>query len=214
MMSTAIRLDDSQSVSDFRVLLQRAEKSTDGVIRLRADQGILRATVCTFAPFGLLDAAPTVLGMRTFAETNLTEMDALLSIRSLLDRLARTEPTETLLSMPATRETASWAGVDAPQGNWVEVAELAAGELTGVALAGIAEVAQALPENPGELIVREVRQQVWARELSGFSELTSASAFTAHMLGFLTNQSSARVYQSGRWLRLSTSSGHVLVYRR
>jgi len=116
--------------------------------------------------------------------------------------------------LPPVRETASWSGVDAPQGEWVRVAELSASALNGIALAGIAEVARALPDNPGDLIVREVREQVWGQVLSQFSALTGASAFTAHILGFLSNQDRAQVFESGRWLRLSTSSGHVLVYRR
>jgi len=214
MMSTAIQFDDDRSVSDFKVFLQRAEKSTDGVVRLRADRGTVRATVSTFAPFGLLDSAPTVLGMKIFSEETAQDLDALVNIRALLDRLARSEPQETELPLPPMRETAPWAGVDAPQGDWVAAGEIPTSMLNGIALAGISEVAQALPDNAGELIVREVRQQVWSRELSDFPQLTTGVAFTAHILGFLSNTENAHVFESGRWLRLTTRSGHVLVYRR
>lgn len=213
-MSTVIQFDDDRSVSDFKVFLQRAERSTDGVVRLRAERGTLRATVSTFAPFGLLDSSPTVLGMKIFSEQTAIDLDTLVNIRALMDRLARSEPQQTLLPLPPMRETASWAGVDAPQGGWIATGEIAASSLTGFALAGISEVAEALPNNAGELIVREVRQQVWSRELSEFPQLTSGVAFTSHILGFLSNQESAQLFESGRWLRLTTRSGHVLVYRR
>lgn len=214
LMSAILQLGDDQSLSDLRVFLHRAEKSTDAVVRLRAEDNVLRASVCTFSPFGLLDASPTILGMRTFAELSGTRLDTLLSIRGLLDRIARLAPDETIVPIPPIRETAAWAGVDAPRGDWAFVSELPVALLTGAALAGIAEVADALPENPGELIVREVRQQVWGRPIADGGQLTAATAFTAHMLGFLASHDVVRVFSSGRWMRISTPSGHVLVYQR
>lgn len=213
-MPDSIELDSPEAMHDLRVFVQRADSVSDGVVRLRASQGALRATVCTFAPLGILDQAPTILGMRIFRIADRMDSDLLLSGRALLDRFARLDDDSVSLEIPPTRETAAWAGRDVPRDDWRRLDSLETSVLNGVALAGIAEVAAALPDNPGELLVREVRDHVWNRPLENYPELTSATALTGHILGFFSRDAVATVYQSDRWLRLSTSVGHVLVFLR
>lgn len=213
-MSTSLTFADAESLADLRTFLQRAADVTDGVARFTSGDGVLRVSVCTFAPFGILDQVPTVLGMRTFAELSGLDTDAVVSGRAMLDRIAHQAPTATQLGIPPMRETAAWAGVETPKGGWQQQTEISTSTLTGFALAGIAEVADALPNQPGDVLVREVRGHVWGREIEGSQGIPQSAAFTAHMLGFLAQDAPVRVFESGRWLRLSTHTGHVLVYRR
>lgn len=213
-MSLALEFEDAQSVADARLFLERASGVTDGVVRFTASGSVLRTTVCTFAPLGILEQVPTVLGMRTFTERSGSTFDAVLSARSILDRIAHLQPGDTVLGIPPVRESAAWVGVDSPKSGWVATGQVSTESLNGVALAGIAEVADALPEKPGEVLVREVRGHVWGSSLMELPELPKSVAFTAHMLGFLSQDAPALVFESGQWMRLSTKTGHVLVYRR
>lgn len=209
-----IELNSPEALHDLRVFLQRSESVSDGVVRLRCSQGALRATVCTFAPLGILDTAPTVLGMRIFPALEQEQFDLLLSGRAMLDRFAHLNAEATAIGVPPTRETAAWAGQDAPQDDWQRVSDIDTAVLNGVALAGIAEVAQALPDHPGEILVREVREHVWNRNLDGCDIVTGAAALTGHILGFFGRDPVASVYQAERWTRVTTSVGHVLMFRR
>ena len=213
-MADSLTLQDPEALTDFRIFLERASQCTDGVVRVTSGDSVARVTVCTFSPFGLLDTSPTVLGMRTFADESASRFDAVLSTRGLLDRIAHLEPGSAVLTIPPMRETATWVGVVPPQGEWRELGNIPVSTLNGSALAGIAEVADALPDNPGELVTREVRSLIWGAPLDTNFELPRAVAFTAHMLGFLAGTAAVRIYESERWMRASTPFGHVLVYRR
>lgn len=213
-MTGELHFDDARSVADFKLFLERALTATDGVVRVTVGDGTLRATVCTFSPFGLLDTAATVLGMRVFAETSGAAHDLVLSGRALLDRIAHLADGDAHISIPPTRETATWVGIEPPRDGWQHIADVPAALFGEVAQKGFATVAEALPADAGEPVVREIRNSVWSQPLSGAEFLPSSVAFTAHLLGFLTSAEAVRVYESGRWMRASTPHGHVLVYRR
>jgi len=83
-------------------------------------------------------------------------------------------------------------------------------DLKAVAKQGIAEIARDAPEGSGAHVVAALRQRVWARDSRTTPPIPSGAAFAAYTLGFLT-QESARVFAHGRWIRLSTATGHVLV---
>ena len=55
-----------------------------------------------------------------------------------------------------------------------------------------------------------LRQRVWGRPTATTPPVPSGSAFAAYALGFLTG-GPVRVFAHGRWTRLSTDAGHVLV---
>jgi hypothetical protein len=82
--------------------------------------------------------------------------------------------------------------------------------LRTVAIQGIAEITHGTPQGSGAHVVAAARQRVWARDTQTTPPIPSGAAFAAYALGFLTQQS-ARVLAHGRWTRLSTETGHVLV---
>src|SRR3978361_897274 len=92
-------LVDALSLGDLKVFLGRAARVGTGSVRLIGGQGVLAVYAAVLTPQGLLDDAPTVLGLRTFAlhDKNLT-FDEIVSIRAFLERLA-------LLSVVVNGET-------------------------------------------------------------------------------------------------------------
>ena len=82
------------------------------------------------------------------------------------------------------------------------------------ARAGIDEVAEAIPTGTGEQIVHRVRSQIWGRPLDGFDHIPAGAGFAALSLGFLGDDDTVAIFESGPWTRLTTRRGHVLVKRR
>jgi hypothetical protein len=97
-----------------------------------------------------------------------------------------------------------------PRSGWELVGDLSAEELRTVATQGIAEITEGVPAGSGAQVVAAMRQRVWSRESRTVPPIPSGAAFAAYALGFLA-QEGARVSAHGRWTRLTTASGHVLV---
>ena len=220
MMSQSFTLTDSQSLSDLIVFLSRSGRVLDGSVRLMASEGVLAVYTAIFYPRGLLDASPTVLGLRTFALTEPVDLDKVVPVRSLLERLKRLESTASDLTLPVTVtvplevNTVTWAGISPPKGGWEPHGQMSAAHLEAAAREGIDEVATAVPEGTGELIVERVRSEVWGRQIEGIEFVPTGAGFAAFSLGFLSDVEPVQLYESGLWTRLSTSRGHVLVRRK
>src|ERR1700744_3874710 len=88
-MSQTFSLVDSLSLGDLQVYLSRAGRIEDGSVRLISGSGVLAVYVAVIYPSGLLDESPTILGLRTFALTDRQDFDAVVPVRSLLERLSR-----------------------------------------------------------------------------------------------------------------------------
>jgi hypothetical protein len=88
-MSQSFSLQDTLAAADLQTYLSRAARVEEGSVRLIAGSGVLAVYTAILYPRGLLDQTPTVLGLRTFATGAAVEFDAVVPIRSLLDRLAR-----------------------------------------------------------------------------------------------------------------------------
>jgi hypothetical protein len=58
--------------------------------------------------------------------------------------------------------------------------------------------------------VATLRQSVWARDTLTTPPVPAGAAFAAYALGFLVD-GPVRVFAHGRWTRVSTVAGHVLV---
>ena len=219
-MSQSFTLTDSQSLSDLIVFLSRSGRVLDGSARLMASEGVLAVYTAIFYPRGLLDASPTVLGLRTYALKTPVELDKVVPVRSLLERLKRLESTARDLTQPVQVtvplevNTVTWAGISPPKGGWEPHGQTPAAVLEAVARAGIDEVATAIPEGTGELIVEQVRSEVWGRQVDGLEFVPTGAGFAAYSLGFLAGDEPVQLYESGLWTRLSTSRGHVLVRRK
>lgn len=219
-MSQTFTLTDSLSLDDLQVYLARAARVEDGAVRLIASNGVLAVYTAILYPRGLLDSSPTVLGLRTFALAEPVDLDKVVPVRSLLERLARLESTVTDRSLPVPVtvplevSTVTWAGISPPKGGWAPHGETDAAGLEAAARAGIDEVAETIPTGTGEQIVQRVRSEVWSRPVDGLDFVPTGAGFAAFSLGFLSADEPVRLFETGTWTRLSTTRGHVLVRRR
>ncbi|TPW74583.1 hypothetical protein [Schumannella soli] len=223
-MSKPFTLSDPLSLEDLRSFAGRAARVEEGSVRLIAGGGVLAAYAAVLYPIGLLDEAPTVLGLRTYALTDTEPFDVVVPVRSLLQRLERSAselerrdpdhfaaPVD--VSTPIEVHTVTWAAISPPRGGWVRSGTLDPALLQQAAEAGIAEVAEAVPEAVGESIVRKVRGQVWSRPVDELDHIPAGAGFAALSLGFL-GEDEVAVFESGPWTRLTTKRGHVLVKRK
>jgi hypothetical protein len=222
-MVQSFTLIDAASLGDLKVYLGRAARVDNGSARLLGGLGVLATYTATLTPKGLLDRAPTVLGLRTFALASPDPFDAVVPIRALLDRLAQLSvlnnsaegPLE--VPLPPGEQGVAWAGISPPRGGWEAVGAITGSLLEDAAREGIAEVAAAVPDDTGEQLVHKVRSEVWGRPLALPLELDvdvpAGAAFSAVTLGFVRPDDEVSLYRSGAWLRLTTRRGHVLTRR-
>jgi hypothetical protein len=218
-MDRFLTLPDVTALTDLRTYLSRADRIDRASVRLIAGGGVLAVYTAVLHPGGLLDETPTVLGLRTVKIRVDQVLDAVVPITSLVARLDAAEiaPDDgtVLIGIPAEVATVTWAGVAPPRAGWQPVSGTVAGRLESVAKAGIVEVAEALPADAGEAIVRRVRAEVWGRAVPDLAQVPAGAAFAAHSLGFLGDPAEEiPVYETGPWTRLSSARGHVLVKRR
>ncbi|GAB4100250.1 hypothetical protein [Sinomonas halotolerans] len=211
--STALDLGDPLAVADLRVFLARAKAVEDSGVRLLAAGEVLAVTVGVLHARTLGEAVPTVLGMRTVALAAPAHADAVVSIAAVEDRLARLGDTGTVLGIPPSAVRAPWAAVSPPRGPWTPEGPVGAELLEQAAAAGMAEVAAAVPQQPGAAVVKGARAAVWSRELEGAPGLAAGAAFAAVALGFVRPGEAVQRYTCGSWTRLSSSAGHVLCRR-
>ena len=234
-MSLNLTLPSEHDASDLSVFLERAAKLGCEHVRLIGAGRVLAAYVGVLVPSGLLDTAPTVLGLRVFergesGDADTGALDIVVTIRGMLDRLARPELT---FALPVGEAGIAWAGVSAPRTGWEPVGAVSASELEAIARAGIDEIAGS--NGLGTIIVTRARRDVWGRPIfsaatsggpstatsGGLSPVAGASAdaginlvagaaFAAFGLGFL-GEDAPMLSRSAKWVRLTTSRGHILV---
>lgn len=217
-MDRTLTLPDETARADLTTYLGRADRIDRASVRLIAGGGVLAVYTAVLHPGGLLDETPTVLGLRTVRIAAGQDLDSVVPIASFVARLeaAPRSPDGSIpVGVPAEVATVTWAGVAPPRSGWQAVDRVAAGPLDEVARAGIVEVAQAIPTDAGEAIVRRVRAEVWGRPIPRIEHVPAGAAFAAQSLGFLGDPAEEiPVYESGPWTRLSAERGHVLVKRR
>jgi hypothetical protein len=115
------------------------------------------------------------------------------------------------VELPATGLAPAWAGIAPPRSGWSPLPGLAASTLASRAQWGIASVAQAMPQNPGEDAVRAVRATVWGAPDDALGGLPLGVAFAAFALGFIVGEETAPVLAAGPWTRISLTRGHLIV---
>jgi hypothetical protein len=221
-MSPSLTLVDALALRDLQVYLSRAARIEEGSVRLIGGGGILAVYVAVIYPSGLLDEIPTVLGLRTFALTSTDTVDAVVPLRSLIERVNRladavTDDSEPVtVTIPMGVNTVTWAAISPPKGGWHPLGAITTGLLDQVARAGIDEVAGVVPTGTGAQIVQRVRAEVWGREIEGLHDVPAGGAFAALSLGFLGDAPTdeVRLFESGPWTRLTTPRGHVLIKRK
>lgn len=198
---------DPQAAADLLTFASRAVRLGDGTVRLRADGGVLVTTAAPLAPRGLLDATPTVLGLRASAIDPELECDLVVEAAALLPAPDDAQA----VVLPDTATSPAWAGISPPRGGWEQRDAIDAAVLASRAQYGVAAVADALPENAGEDVVRVVRGQVWGQPDEALGGLPLGTAFAAFALGFIAGGEEAVVRTSGSWTRVTLARGHVLV---
>ncbi|MEO7350183.1 MAG: hypothetical protein ABIW32_10085 [Terrimesophilobacter sp.] len=219
-MSRTFSIVDSLALSDLQTFLGRAGRIEDGSVRLIAGSGVLAVYIAIFYPVGLRDETPTVLGLRTFAIAPGDSFDAVVPVRSLLERLAKLSAevvdasAQVVASLPIEVNTVVWAAISPPRGGWHSLDPIPSEVLAAVADAGIVEIKDSVPAGTGELLVHRARAEVWSRPIDGFEHIPSGAGFASYTLGFLSPPESVRVFETGPWTRLSSQRGHVLVRRK
>ncbi len=218
-MNRSLSLVDSLSLSDLQTFLSRAARVEEGSVRLISDAGVLAVYTAILYPVGLLDETPTVLGLRTYAVREKDPFDAVVPIRSLLQRVERSvvgseEGTDgPTVTVPMEVNTVTWAGISPPRGGWTPQQSVEPVVLQRAAEAGIAEVAEAVGTETGAQLVQRVRSEVWSRPIEGLEHIPAGAAFAAYSLRFL-GADPVVIHETGAWSRLTTQRGYVLIKRR
>lgn len=209
-----LQLADTDTVADLTTYLARARTlEDDGAVRLQAHGRSLAVWVGVLKGRGLTGQG-TVLGLRVVGLSAPTEVDEVVPLSAVTDRLARMrDATSLTLPVPPMTRRTSWAAISPPRSGWSPLGEVSLERLAQTAQDGIAEIAQGAPEGSGAAAVESLRQQVWGRALpaeGGADGLPAGVGFGAYALGFLVGET-AQVFGSGRWFRVTTPGGHVLV---
>ncbi len=230
----SLRLADAHDVADIETFLVRARTADPaGAVRIGARDITLSLTVCLVPGAGLFSAGG-VLGLRALrlGEPVDGPVDLVVSIESVLDRLARMRRTgELRLSLPPMQVVAPWAGHAPPRSGWEAIGNIDVMDVRSIADAGISEITLGTGGpggSAGALAVEDLRRRVWARPAADLGGAPAGLAFGAHILGFLgpprgplagsivPSASSpkepvlATVYRTGQWWRLATRAGHVI----
>lgn len=212
-MTNTFLLQDAHTIADLRTYLARVRVVDDTAVRLVAGGGVMAVYCAVLYPRGLLDASPTILGLRTFAEASGAGFDRVVPPAAISDRLAALDPGSAVpaVSLPDSDVRTSWSGIAPPRGGWERIGSVSSVDLELAARDGAGEVARAVPENTGDLRVQRVRSEVWSRPLVGHPQVPSGIAIAAGSLGFLVGEEEIPLYASGAWFRASPVRGHVLV---
>lgn len=204
-MPTPLNLTDAETAVDAQTFASRAARVGDGAVRLRASGGILVMTCAPIAPRGILDTAPTILGVRVLAVDPELACDLVVDGASLRAHGAT-------LELPDAGVRAAWAGISPPVSGWTVSGEIASTDLAAAAHRGMEEVATSVPTNAGEDVVRQIRAAVWGAPDAALGGIPRGVGFVSQVLGFLGQDAeSVPIRESGAWLRLSLRRGHVLV---
>lgn len=214
-MINPFSLADEHTAVDLQAYLARAKRlDPDGLVRLRAFGDVLAAYVAPIYAGNLMDSGPTVLGLRTCELAAPAELDVLVPIGAVQERLARLlsddEETKDFKIQLLETQRAPWAGISPPRQGWEQVGTINETVLTQIARDGIDEVASSLPESVGGPIAARIRGQIWGRGIDLESKVPTGAAFAAAGLGFLTENEEVGLYQAEGWIRLSSEHGHVL----
>ncbi|GAA1348083.1 hypothetical protein [Falsarthrobacter nasiphocae] len=184
-----IHLGDAQTASDVATFVRRARAVDDDGARLTVtplagDAGArLDVTVPVLTRAGLLDTGPEVFGVRSWSIRSADPVDAVYDHAALLDRLERGDGTE--WPVPPSEVHKAWAGQSIPRSGWAEAGVLDGSALREGERAGSQEIADALPSDPGQAMLRQARRAVWGRPESSLGGLPLGVGFAAVRLGFV-----------------------------
>ena len=220
---------DERGLDDLRTYVARAKAADeDGAIRLQAAGPTLAAYVGVLPGSGLM-AEGVVIGLRAMPLAQPAHVDVTVPLAAVTDRLAR--EVGATLDVPPVTVSVAWAAMAPPRGGWERVGAVTADEVYAVARQGIEEVASGAPADAGGAAVAALRRQVWGRLTTTTPPVPAGGAFAAYVLGFVRGDgvrgdgvrgdgakgdgpepgAEVTVWAHGRWTRLSTPAGHVLI---
>jgi hypothetical protein len=207
-------LADRETAADLQAYLNRAKRlDQEGMVRLRAFGDVLAAYVAPIFTGSLMESGPTVLGLRTCELSEAAELDVVVPIAVVLERLAHlladSSTTNFKLELPDSQR-AVWAGISPPRVGWQDAGSINEARLTQMARDGIEEVRSSLPESVGGPIAARIRGEIWGRGIDLESRVPMGAAFVAAGLGFLTENEEVGLFHTDGWVRLSSEHGHVL----
>ena len=207
---TSLRFPDARGLSDLASFVRRAKVADeDGAIRLQASGTTLAGYVSVLPGAGLMGEG-TVLGLRAMPLAEPAELDTTVPLAGILDRVAR-DGAASELQVPPTTVRVPWAALSPPRSGWERVGVVPADEVNAIARQGISEIAEGAPADAGGHAVSALRRQVWGRTTTTTPPVPAGGAFAAYALGFSAPGAEVVVWTHGRWTRLSTRAGHVLV---
>lgn len=206
-MPQRLLFPDSHAAADALTFASRTTRLGDGAVRFRGEAGNLVMTSAPLAPRGLLDSTPTVLGMRVLP----VDPELLCDVVVEASDLTLDPDDSCAVILPETGLLPAWAGVAPPRTGWIDAGSISASVLASRAQWGIAAVAESVPQNPGEDVVRAVRATVWGAPDDALDGLPLGAAFAAFGLGFIVGEEQAQRRIAGTWTRLSLARGHVIV---
>lgn len=186
-------------------------KSVDesGAMRLQSAGTALAAYVCVLPGSGLMGEG-TVLGLRVVALAEPATVDVTVPLGAITDRVAR-DAAARALPVPPTRVRVPWAALSPPRSGWERVGVVSSEDVAAAAREGIAAVAEGAPQGSGGRAVTALRARTWRSPTTTAPAFASGGAFAAYALGFLVPGSEVTVFEHGRWTRLTTAAGHVLI---
>jgi hypothetical protein len=208
---TELDLGSPRALADLATFVGRAKQANpDGAVRLQLMGPLLVTTVAVIEGSGLLGEG-TVIGLRAVRVASEGELDATVALAAVSDRLARADSMTRMLQVPPAHVRVPWAALAAPRTGWEPVGTLSSEIVDSIARQGITQVAEGTPEGAGGQAVAALRRRVWSAMSETVPPIAAGLAFGAHVLGFTAAGEDAAVAAHGRWTRLSTSRGHVLV---
>ncbi|QIG40521.1 hypothetical protein G5T42_14445 [Microbacterium sp. 4R-513] len=206
-MSQRLLFSDPEAAADALTFAGRTARLGDSGVRLQAANGTLAMTSAPLAPRGLFDTTPTILALRALP------VDPELVCDLVVDPtlLVLADDDRSAVVLPDVAQSPAWAGIAPPRGGWEPAGGIEASVLAARAQYGIAAVAEAMPADPGEDVVRTVRASVWGAPDEALGGLPLGTAFAAFTLGFIVGEEEAAVRRTSAWTRVSLRRGHVLV---
>ena len=206
-MSPRLLLADPESAADALTFAGRAARFTVEGVRLQASGGILAMTAAPLAPRGFGDPTPTVLALRSLNADPELVCDLVVEASAL----SANADDPRALTLPETALSPAWAGITPPRSGWDARPGIEASTLAAKAQGGIARVADTVPTDAGEDVVRTVRAAVWGAPDDELGGLPLGVAFAALSLGFISGGETAREAHSRPWSAREHPRGHVLV---
>ncbi|MFC0358800.1 hypothetical protein [Kytococcus schroeteri] len=197
--------DDLADLASFTARAKHLDAA--GAMRLQLRDGVLASWVCVVPGAGLLQEG-TVLGMRAVPAACPVDVDVVVPLAAVTDRLAARSASTTTLPVPPSEVAAPWAAASPPMTGWEPVVRVDTADLAELTRTGVQEVSAGAPAGSGAAAVADLRRRVWSRSVgAGWPQ---GLALGADALGFLTGADEAVVLRSGPWWRLATPTGHVL----